>query len=540
MLIGYVSDERYVAIPDVLIEFQSGSLPEPIVVHSTPRGEIYAPIPAGNYDVVVTKPGYGSKMATLDLGAGTPHQFRLLSDGLLGYMYPLWAKSGCQSEFRVHAVEEYRLSLWRYGLTKSLVRLIGWLDEHGPRANMQITPDGDYTQTGVQWNRWGHWNAEHAQFLTAPEKSGLYYLHAKTISGKFFSFPWIVAPSQPSAQVAVLASVITWNAYNNFGGRSNYINPAGLPAVPIVNGRLELSRYRDMSYWGENALRDSEYKPISFDRPDPVAHIPESTQVHDPVEGRRTGGNVPGEWRMLAWMEREGFVYDLYADVQLHLGELPLDNYKVLVLGIHPEYWSRDMYQKVKAWVYERGGKLVYLGGNGLDCEVEFQSDGTVRYLTHAFGDSPETVGDVDRPGMLFESRMHRTFESGANLLGVVYTNSGVMTAAPYRVLDESHWAFAETGLKNGSLLGATGLHERVPGGASGHETDKRSPFSPPGTQLLAKGTNRDDGGAEMVHYKTPSGGEVFSVGSISFVASLLVDSAVSRVTSNVLRRFMG
>ena len=36
-------------------------------------------------------------------------------------------------------------------------------------------------------------------------------------------------------------------------------------------------------------------------------------------------------------------------------------------------------------------------------------------------------------------------------------------------------------------------------GGASGHETDKRSAFSPPNTLLLAKGENPDQGGSEIV-----------------------------------------
>jgi hypothetical protein len=56
---------------------------------------------------------------------------------------------------------------------------------------------------------------------------------------------------------------------------------------------------------------------------------------------------------------------------------------------------------------------------------------------------------------------------------------------------------------------------------------------------LLAKGLNPDDGGAEMVKFDTPSGGAVFSAGSINYVASLPVDYAVSRITANVLRRFL-
>ena len=79
----------------------------------------------------------------------------------------------------------------------------------------------------------------------------------------------------------------------------------------------------------------------------------------------------------------------------------------------------------------------------------------------------------------------------------------------------------------------------RCPGGASGHETDKVSPSSPPDVVCLAKGTNIDDGGAELVYYETPSGGAVFSAGSIAWPSAILVDDSVSRITANVLRRFL-
>ena len=56
--------------------------------------------------------------------------------------------------------------------------------------------------------------------------------------------------------------------------------------------------------------------------------------------------------------------------------------------------------------------------------------------------------------------------------------------------------------------------------------------------------TNIDDGGAEIVYYETtsPNGqqGAVFSVGSITYVPCLLVDDAISRITSNVITRFLG
>jgi hypothetical protein len=105
--------------------------------------------------------------------------------------------------------------------------------------------------------------------------------------------------------------------------------------------------------------------------------------------------------------------------------------------------------------------------------------------------------------------------------------------------MDESHWVFENTGLRNGDLFGEKTLHERIPGGASGHETDKRSASSPANTVLLAKGLNRDNGGAEIVYHQPGKGGAVFSVGSITWVPALLVDEQVSRITRNVLDRFV-
>ena len=79
-----------------------------------------------------------------------PHHFRLLSDGLLGYAWPKWVRAGEESEFRVHSVEAYKLELWRFGWEPEFVRPLGWHDEHAPRATAQVTPDGDYTRTGVR------------------------------------------------------------------------------------------------------------------------------------------------------------------------------------------------------------------------------------------------------------------------------------------------------------------------------------------------------------------------------------------------------
>lgn len=520
-LIGYVSDESFLAIPDALLAFSGPTAWTEL--RSSADGSVRSEIPPGRYEVAIAHPRFGSKRTVVDVGGAEadtqPHHFRLLSEQPLGYVWPKWVRAGEAGSVRVHSPEPYRLALVRLGIAAGPESLLGWIDEHGPRATVQVTPDDDYTQTGVGWN-------EHAA-VVAPDRTGLYMFRAETTSGRRFSFPWVVAPPEPSARIAVLASTNTWNAYNSFGGRSNYISATRLPSIPTLFARSDLARHYEGPFV-ERRDEDDAYLPLSFERPEPTNDVSPDEWPSGPLRGRQPGHLAAGEWRLLAWLEREGFAYDLYADAQLHDGVLELDRYGVLVLSVHPEYWSREMFDAVKRWVFHSGGKLAYLGGNGIDCEVRFVDGGrALHFLTK----NPE-------PGEPAETRMHRTFDATAGLLGVSFTKAGEATGAPYQVVDETHWAFAETCLSAGDTFGSATLHERCPGGASGHETDKRTASSPAGTRLLAKGLNRDDGGAEMVHFDTPSGGAVFSVGSINWIPSLFADELVSRITRNVLTRF--
>ena len=297
MLVGYVSDEHHYVLADVLLEFERGSQ-SLAVVRPTPRGAVYAELEAGEYLATLTRDGYGAKRVEMRVDPERPHRFRLLSDSLLGYMWPKWVRSGERGEYRVHSAEGCQVSLWRYGLRKEFVRLVNWHGEHSPRAGVQITPDGDYAQTGAQWNLHGYASRTHSQRIEAPERSGLYYLHLKAKSGAFFAFPWVVAPETPAASVAVPASTNTWNAYNNFGGRSNYINPNDLPADPASNIRQENDRYLKGEIEHFFRFEDHEYRPLSFDRPEPFNHVPKAEQVTDPIADRNESHLAPAEWRL--------------------------------------------------------------------------------------------------------------------------------------------------------------------------------------------------------------------------------------------------
>ena len=376
MLIGYVSDENYVALADVAIEIdRDGELIE--VIRSTPRGGVYAELEPGRYRFSLVKAGFGSKSVTLDLPLAEPYQFRLLSDCLLGYVWPKWVRTGERSEFRVHSHEPYQLTLWRYGLEKEFIAMLGWFDEHGPRAVMQITPDGDYVQTGVQWNKTGYGSAHHTQFVTGPERSGLYYLEAKTDTGKFFSFPWVVAPAEPANPIAVILSTNTWNAYNNFGGRSNYVNSTSLPPAPSVNARQDLLRYAAISTFGEWAAPDEDYQPVHFERPEPGNSIPgrNAGHRHDRRAARvrhGPGGMAPARLAgarglRLRRLQRPPAPLRRARSDGVQGGRSPASI---------PNTGRASSTAASRNGCRREGGNFLYLGGNGLNCEVEFLDDG--------------------------------------------------------------------------------------------------------------------------------------------------------------------
>jgi hypothetical protein len=230
-------------------------------------------------------------------------------------------------------------------------------------------------------------------------------------------------------------------------------------------------------------------------------------------------------------MEREGLTHDLYSENQLHDGTLNLNDYSVLVLSTHPEYWTISMYEKLKAWV-NQGGKLLYLGGNGINCSVELHDDAMTVYDMDLSDWLPHRAYTGD--GALIPSRFGLRHETESNLLGVVMSFAGMGTGAPYEVFEPEHPIFAGTSLQKGDYFGFETLAVRCPGGASGHETDKIDSSSPANTQLLARGINGPGAGAELVTYTTPRGGLVISVGSINWVAGLPIDETLSTITRNM------
>jgi hypothetical protein len=300
----------------------------------------------------------------------------------------------------------------------------------------------------------------------------------------------IVKPKKMENQIAVIASTNTWHAYNSWGGQNFYINYTSFPSKYILNKQRPLDLY----------LRN------------PVEDACQITRDHLLV----------GERFVWAWLEREGFGYDLYSDSDLHsqeeFGNI-LSKYKIIIISTHNEYWTYDMINHLREFT-KNGGNVLSLSGNTMYKEVEFPGQNLI-------------VLD----GAFFR---HQDFDV-ESILGTAHDLYGFNTWEPYKAVKSNHWVFNGTNLKDGDLFGDDGLNvsSDEKSGASGWETDKIYPNSPKSITLLAKGINSRGGGADMTIYNVPGGGSVFSAGSITYGGSLLVDKHISQITENVLNKFL-
>lgn len=374
-------------------------------------------------------------------------------------------------------------------LSLSLFRL-GKENEEIMRVNGIKAKRQDYFKFSYSFGC--EWDTTYRFKLDENLRSGLYSAVIKNSLGNTDYISFVVKEPRDfkSAKLLVIANTNTWQAYNNWGGASFY-------------------RYQLNDLGGD--IRHSVI--VSFRRPNKTDH-PNGNKGH----------LLNAELHLLRWLEENEIDYAMASDADIHGSPYQLEGRKALILQAHPEYYSYEMWQNVFDFNLE-GGNLLYLGANGIYWKVGLSDDGQIECRKD--GDSHRFA---EGSGGLWKDKGL----SPALIVGTHYSGTGYGTYHPYQVLDDSHWIYEGTGLKNGDLFGEESLNG---GGASGHETDKITRNTPSAFVHLAKGSNPDDGGADLVFRESSPRGLVFSVGSISYTGSLAVDSAVHKITMNVLEK---
>jgi N,N-dimethylformamidase len=224
----------------------------------------------------------------------------------------------------------------------------------------------------------------------------------------------------------------------------------------------------------------------------------------------------------------------------------------------------------MKAWV-DRGGRLMYMGGNGWYWRVGFHDelDGVIELRRAEDGIRPW----IAEPGEYFQSfngeygGLWRRIGRAPNVMaGIGFVAQGFDISSYYRRApdaDNPRAAFIFKDVPD-EIIGDFGL---IGGGAAGIELDciNTDLGSPPNMLRLASseghssmmmlvneefgvvppalgGDQNDQVRADMAFGETAAGGAIFATGSIAWCGALLPnggDNNVSKITWNVLERFM-
>lgn len=405
-------------------------------------------------------------------------------------------------------------------------------------------------------------------------KSGVYAVHLKSAAG-VENVPFVVRPGdhQQRERIAILQSTFTYHVYGQFlrVNRGKEIRAraeawGAITQTPDQNPELGLSPYNYHSD-GSGVSIASMFRPMVDKR---------VKQIHlmDPADY----GSGTYWWccdsYMHDWLDRKGFAHDTICDHDVHEeGVDVLAPYSVLICSQHPEYYSDEMLDALHAFL-ARGGRLIYLGGNGFywkavrhktapyALEVR-RAEGGIRVWPTEPGESYHAF-DGSYGGL-----WRRLGRSAHTLVGNGFASQATYKGHPYQATDaimDKRVAFMREGLDN-QLAPGVALGERsfMGGGAAGHELDRADvkygtpphalvvasahcafdpDFHPVNEDLLTPSfpqTRADLIRADMTFFETPAGGAVFSVGSMTFVGSLPIDNydnLVTRMLTNVLRRF--
>jgi N,N-dimethylformamidase len=372
---------------------------------------------------------------------------------------------------------------------------------------------------------------------------------------------------EPTARIAVLLPTNSYLAYANEQLKLSYrlapnqtTRGAETPEDKYTEANALVSLY-DHHRDGSGVCYSSRLRPIVTLRPRYYTRI-----LGCPHQ-------LPADLHLIDWLEAKGHDYDVITDEDLHFDGLDLlTPHKVVLTGSHPEYWTEPGLVALESYL-QNGGRLMYLGGNGFywvtaidptrPHVIEVRRWGGIRAWEAAPGERyHSTTGEL---GGIWRFRG----KAPQRLAGVGFTAQGFDHNRPYRRQPGSfdpRAAFIFKGIGHDELIGdfpALVLNH----GAAGFELDRADTAlgTPPHALVLASSfghtdayqhvveevltSNSRQGGtvnplvrADMVYFEYPNGGAVFSTGSIAWCGSLSFnnyDNNVSRMTENVLRRFM-
>ena len=423
--------------------------------------------------------------------------------------------------------------------------------------------------------------------VDAAWRSGVYLVtlhahgavHERAVGHAMF----VVRAARPTSSMLLVLATNTYNAYNNWGGRSLYTGGHQVSFDrPFGRGLLMRPRV-------DNVDRKS---PLTAPGAEPDVDGAEYQRYrweHGYPGYMSSAGWFTYERRFVEWAEGSGLQFDYAVSSDLEHRPSVVHGYP-LVLGVgHDEYWSAAQRDTVERHVAD-GGNYASFSGNTMFWQVRLTRDGrdmtAYKYSAHRADPVLGTDREETMSGMWCDPIVGRPewWFLGAGSAFGLYARFGRSTpraSGGFTVYRDDHWMFEGTGLRYGDQLGASL-------GAVGYETvgcrlgfdEFGLPISvnsdrPPDIEVVAFAPSSNlgagdypasvaasadqcdlefvaerlygdtsaasqarvrHGNAVMLTCRPSSAGVVATIGSTDWVYAL-ADPAVDRVTRNVLQR---
>lgn len=495
---------------------------------------------------------------------------------------------------RIATLDGARIAEWDFskGIATQRIVDIGPQAAHGQLVNLPTR-----AMTGSNWSGAVHdWKSAPEQYgaihfhnddmgdcgwfesfaLDVPNDwpSGFYAAHLGNEAGEDY-IPFFVRPARAArkADVAFLVPTFSYQVYSSFvrPGRGAEIRERALAwgallETPDLNPQFGLSTYNSHAD-GSGVSITSMLRPQLDTRPRQMS-------LMDPAPKGSGTGRINCDSYVIDWLDRAGIAHDVLTDHDLHEeGLAALEPYRVLICAQHPEYHSLRMMEALEQFL-GRGGRLMYLGGNGFYWRAEpsidaphalevRRAEGGIRVWPTEPGESYHQFGGA------YGGLWRRIGKPAHGLVGNGFSVQGRHLGFPYKFTEgirDARVRFMTVGIESvaapGAVFGDSGV---MGGGAAGFELDSADPRygTPPNALVVAKGVvihddyrwvnedmlihrhprpQEDWSCADMVFFETPSGGAVFSAGSMTYVGALPPDgyaNICARLTMNVMRRFL-
>ncbi len=414
------------------------------------------------------------------------------------------------------------------------------------------------------------WETDFAYAVPEDLPSGLYAVRLSG-EGEGDSIPFVVPPprGERQADICVVIPTFTYVVYGNharvdFGDawRKRTADWGGSPWNSCEHPEFGLSTYNKHADGSGIALA-THLRPLLTFR---LGYV---TLVDAKGSGLR---HLQADTYILAWLEAKGLAYDLVTDHDLdEEGGAALAGYSAVLTSSHPEYHTLRSWEAFRAY-RDGGGRLAYLGGNGFywrvgrhpslrDALEVRRAEGGIRTWEAAPGEYYHAL-DGHYGGL-----WRRNARPPQQLVGVGFSAQGLFEGKSYRRRPASYeprfdWLFdgieaEEIGGRCLSGGGAAGFElDRAEVGLGTAEnavvlassSDHPAHFTVVFEELLSHvailyGDSKDDLiRSDLLYWETPSGGAVFSAGSITFCGALPIDdfgSDISRLLENLLRRWL-